>query len=75
MNNLQELPADTWYSLVINVVILIVSMVVLDKSSELTITHMVKISEVTRIGKTAVGFTLLATSTSLPELAVSVMAG
>ncbi|MCX8183905.1 MAG: hypothetical protein N3F08_05770, partial [Crenarchaeota archaeon] len=40
-------------------------------SSELAIKYIVKISELTGLGKSRVGFTFLATTTSLPELAVA----
>lgn len=55
-----------------NVLILLVAMVILDKSSDLTIDNAVKVAEITGLGKTTIGFLLIAFSTSLPELSVSV---
>ncbi|MGC9094226.1 MAG: sodium:calcium antiporter [Candidatus Bathyarchaeia archaeon] len=60
--------------LLINVLILIVALVVLNKSSDLTIKNSVKVADITGIGKTTVGFILVAFSTSLPELFVSIFA-
>ncbi len=60
--------------LIVHVVVILVSMVILDQASHVTITHAVKVSEVTQLGKTAVGFSLLAFSTSLPELSVAFIA-
>lgn len=57
-----------------NLLILFVSIIVLGKASDFAITNTVKISEITRLGKTTVGFVLLGFSTSLPELSVSVIA-
>ncbi|MEM1587010.1 MAG: sodium:calcium antiporter [Candidatus Bathyarchaeia archaeon] len=58
--------------LVGNAIILLVGMLVLDKSSDLAVDNSVKIAEITGIGKTTIGFLLIALSTSLPELSVSV---
>jgi len=60
--------------LLANAAILLASLLVLDKSSDLTIDNSVKIAEITGIGKTTVGFMLVGTFTSLPELSVSVFA-
>ena len=57
-----------------NVIILLASLVVLDRTSNLTINNSVKISEITGFGKTTVGFILVGFSTSLPELSVSIFA-
>lgn len=57
-----------------NVVILVVSLVVLIRSSGLTISNSVNLASVTGIGKTKVGFLLVAFSTSLPELFVATFA-
>jgi len=59
---------------VIALLVILISLIILDQSSHLTITHAVKISEITQLGKTAVGFSLLAFSTSLPELSVAFIA-
>jgi len=58
--------------LLINAIILIVSLLVLDKASDLTITNSVKVADITGFGKTTVGFILVAFSTSLPELLVAI---
>ena len=60
--------------LLANIIILIVALVVLDRASDLTITHSVNVASVTGLGKTTVGFILVAFSTSLPELFVAVFA-
>jgi cation:H+ antiporter len=44
----------------------------LDKASDLTITQSINVASVTGLGKTTVGFMLVAFSTSLPELFVAV---
>lgn len=51
--------------------IALISLVILDQASHLTITNAIKVSNITQLGKTAVGFSLLAFSTSLPELSVA----
>jgi cation:H+ antiporter len=53
------------------VLLLIVALVVLYKASDLTITHSINVASVTGIGKTTIGFVLVAFSTSLPELFVA----
>jgi cation:H+ antiporter len=60
--------------LLINVVIIAVSFAVLNYASNLTINNAVNVSTITRLGKTAVGFSLLAFSTSMPELTVAIVA-
>jgi cation:H+ antiporter len=55
-----------------NALILLVALIILDKSSDLTINNSVKVAEITGLGKTTVGFLLVAFSTSLPELSVSI---
>jgi len=55
-----------------NALILIASLLVLDKASDLTITNSVKVAGITGFGKTTVGFILVAFSTSLPELLVAI---
>jgi len=54
--------------------VILISLVILDQASHLTITNAIKISEVTQLTKTSVGFSLLAFSTSLPELSVAFIA-
>ena len=55
-----------------NVVILIAALAALTKASDLTITHSINVASVTGLGKTTVGFILVALSTSLPELFVAI---
>ncbi len=57
-----------------NIIVLIVSLVVLIRASSLTITNSVNLASVTGLGKTKVGFLLVAFSTSLPELFVALFA-
>jgi cation:H+ antiporter len=64
----------TFTQSVINVVIIGVSFVVLNLASNLTINNSVKVATITQLGKTAVGFSILAFSTSLPELTVAFIA-
>ena len=59
---------------VIDVAIIVVAFVVLNYASNTTINNAVKVANITRLGKTAVGFTLIAFSTSLPELTVALTA-
>ena len=58
--------------LLINALVLLLSLVVLGKASDLTITNSVRVADITGFGKTTVGFILVAFSTSLPELSVAV---
>jgi cation:H+ antiporter len=55
-----------------NIGILIAALVALTKASDLTITHSINVASVTGLGKTTVGFILVALSTSLPELFVAI---
>jgi cation:H+ antiporter len=55
-----------------NLIILIVALAALNKASDLTITHSIHVASATGLGKTTVGFILVAFSTSLPELFVAV---
>ncbi len=59
---------------VFNVLIIGASFVALNWASNLTINNAVKVSKITKLGKTAVGFSIIAFSTSLPELTVAVLA-
>jgi len=58
--------------LLVNALILLASLLVLDKASDLTISNSVKVAAITGFGKTTVGFILVAFATSLPELLVSI---
>jgi cation:H+ antiporter len=53
-----------------NIAVLIASLAVLIKASSLAITNSVNLASVTGLGKTKIGFILVAFSTSLPELVV-----
>jgi len=55
-----------------NTLILVVSLLALYKASDWTITNSVKVADITGFGKTTIGFILVAFSTSLPELCVSI---
>jgi len=55
-----------------NAITLLIGMMILDKSSDLAIDNSVKVAEITGLGKTTIGFLLIAFSTSLPELSVSI---
>jgi cation:H+ antiporter len=55
-----------------NSVILLGTLAILAKASETTITHALNVASVTRLGKTTIGFILVAFSTSLPEFFVAV---
>jgi cation:H+ antiporter len=57
-----------------NALVLFISLVILDKASDWAITNSVKIADITGFGKTTIGFILVAFSTSLPELCVSIFA-
>jgi cation:H+ antiporter len=55
-----------------NVIILVAALAALSKASDLTISHSINVASVTGLGKTTVGFILVAFSTSLPELFVAI---
>jgi cation:H+ antiporter len=57
-----------------NLLILIAALIALNQASNLTIKHSVKVAGATGLGKTTVGFILVASSTSLPELFVAIFA-
>jgi cation:H+ antiporter len=57
-----------------NVLVLFGSLAVLAKASDITINNSVKVADITGFNKTTIGFILVAFSTSLPELLVSVFA-
>jgi cation:H+ antiporter len=54
--------------------IILISLIILDQASHIAITNSIKVSDITGIGKTTVGFIVLAFSTSLPELSVAFIA-
>jgi cation:H+ antiporter len=59
--------------IIVNPLIILVSLVVLAEASHLVITYAIKVSEISGLTKTSVGFSLLAFSTSLPEISVAVI--
>jgi cation:H+ antiporter len=59
---------------IFDVVVIAVSFLVLNWASNLAINNAVKLATITRLGKTAIGFSLIAFSTSLPELTVALIA-
>ncbi len=59
---------------VIDLLVIAVSFVALNWASNLAINSAIKVAAVTRLGKTAVGFSMIAFSTSLPELTVAFIA-
>jgi cation:H+ antiporter len=61
-------------SLIFDILIIAVSFIVLNFASNVVINNAVKVSTLTRLGKTAVGFSIIAFSTSLPELTVAFIA-
>ena len=60
--------------LVVNILVIGVSFLVLNWASNLTITNAIRVSAITQLGKTAVGFSMIAFVTSLPELVVAFIA-
>ena len=58
----------------VDVLIIVVSFVALNWASNLTIRNAVKVSNASHLGKTSVGFALIAMSTTVPELTVAVIA-
>src|SRR4030042_3182424 len=60
--------------LLFNVLIIGVSFLGFNWASNLAINNALRVSKVTRLGKTAIGFSLIAFSTSLPELTVAIIA-
>jgi cation:H+ antiporter len=57
-----------------NLLVLIASLIVLDRASDVTINNAVKVADISGFGKTTIGFILVAFATTLPELSVSVFA-
>jgi cation:H+ antiporter len=60
------------FGLLGNAVVLLVSLLVLSKASDSTITNSIRVADITGLSQTTVGFILVAFSTSLPELFVAV---
>ena len=59
---------------IFDIFVIAVSFLVLNWASNLAIKNALKVSNVTQLGKTAVGFSMIAFSTSLPELTVAFIA-
>lgn len=59
---------------IFDILVIAVSFLVLNWASNLAINNAVKLATITRIGKTSIGFSLIAFSTSLPELTVAFIA-
>jgi cation:H+ antiporter len=59
---------------VFNILVIAVSFLALNWASNIAINNAIKVATVTRLGKTAVGFSMIAFSTSLPELTVAFIA-
>ena len=57
-----------------NLVILIAALAALNRPSNITINHSLKVAGASGLGKTTVGFILVAFTTSLPELFVAIFA-
>jgi cation:H+ antiporter len=57
-----------------NLLVLFGALVVLAKASDVAINNSVKVADITGFGRTTIGFILVAFSTSLPELLVSIFA-
>ena len=66
--------AEVFSSFIVNILVIAVSFVVLNFASNIVINNAVKVASITRLGKTAVGFSIIAFSTSLPELTVAFIA-
>jgi len=60
--------------LFVNILVIAVSFIVLNYASNLALKNALKVSTITQLAKTAVGFSLIAFSTSLPELTVALIA-
>ncbi len=54
-----------------HLLIILIALGILDQSSHLTIANSIKVSDITGLTRTSVGFSLLAFSTSLPEVSVA----
>src|SRR4030042_6002423 len=59
---------------IFDIVVISISFLVLNWASNLAISNAIKLATISRIGKTTIGFSLIAFSTSLPELTVAFIA-
>ncbi len=62
------------YEPLLSIANMVFSLILVVIGSHLAIRNIVKVSEITGLGKSRIGFTLVATSTTLPELAVAFFA-
>ena len=63
-----------WSTLILNLIILIISLLILIKFSDVVSDSSENVARITGLGEMAVGFLILSIVTSLPELAVSINA-
>jgi cation:H+ antiporter len=61
-------------SFIVDIFVIAVSFIFLNYASNIVITYALKVSAITRLGKTSVGFTLISMTTTLPELTVAIIA-
>jgi len=61
-------------SLAANLLVIAICFVILNWASNLTITNAIKVSSISHLGKTSVGFTMIALTTTLPEMTVALVA-
>lgn len=59
---------------IFDILVIAVSFLVLNWASNLAINNSIKLATITQLGKTAIGFSMIAFSTSLPELTVAFIA-
>jgi cation:H+ antiporter len=59
---------------VIDIIVIAISFVFLNWTSNIVISYALKVSAISKLGKTSVGFTLISLSTTLPELTVALIA-
>jgi len=62
------------FGIIVNLVVLSAALLILNKASNVTINNAINLASATGLGKTKVGFILVAFSTSLPELFVAIFA-
>ncbi|MBO3798710.1 MAG: sodium:calcium antiporter [Thermoproteota archaeon] len=63
------------HGLIENLIIMVFSLLLLLISSDIAIKYIVKMSELTGLGKSRIGFTFVAATTTLPELMVAIFSG
>ena len=59
---------------IVDILVIAVSFIFLNYASNTVITYALKVSAITRLGKTSIGFTLISMTTTLPELTVAIIA-